>query len=139
MKKDFIVWEKTWETGIKTIDDQHKHFVGIINKTYALNQDKKSKKKLGLIMADLMEYAKIHFLTEENYFEDTDYPEAEEHKKKHQELLAKATGFVNKFEKKEDVSKILDDFLNFLKDWLYNHLIEVDHKYIKWLTEHGIK
>ena len=139
MKKDFIVWEKTWETGIKTIDDQHKHFVGIINRAYTLDEKGKDKEVLGEILNELIEYARIHFSTEEGYFEDTEYPQAEEHMEKHQIMLVKVLKFSQRFEKKEDVSVLVKDFLIFLRDWLDDHLIKVDHKYIPWLTEHGIK
>jgi len=139
MKKNFIVWQKKWETGIKSIDDQHEHFVGLINKTYALNEGGKDKKALGEILTDLTEYARIHFSTEEGYFEDTEYPQTAEHEEKHQELLGKVLKFDQRFEAEEDVSKLVKDFLEFLRDWLDNHLAKVDAKYIPWLTEHGVR
>ena len=137
-KKEFILWNEKWATGIKTIDDQHKHFVGIINRAYVLNEDGKEKNKLKPIINDLMEYARIHFSTEEGYFEDTDYPDTEEHKEKHQELLGKVINFSKRFENEGDVSKLVKELLIFLKDWLDDHLIKLDHKYVPWLIEHGI-
>ncbi len=139
MKKEFILWQKKWETGIKTIDDQHKHFVGIINKAYTLDEKGKNKEVLGEILNELIEYARIHFSTEEGYFEDTEYPQKEEHEEKHQALLGKVLKFNQRFEKKEDVSVLVKDFLIFLRGWLDDHLIKVDHRYIPWLIEHGIK
>jgi hemerythrin len=138
-KKEFIVWQKKWATGIKTIDDQHKHFVGIVNKTFLLNSQDKKKEILEKILNELMEYARIHFSTEEGYFEDTDYPEADSHKEKHQILLGKVINFSKRFEAKEEVNKIVEEFLIFLRGWLDDHLVQVDHKYVPWLTEHGIK
>ncbi len=135
----FILWQKKWETGIKTIDDQHKHFVGIVNRTYALNEDGKDKKVLGEILNDLVEFARVHFSTEEEFFEETDYPQTEEHEQKHQELLGKVLDFTRRFEVEQDFSELVNDFLVFLKEWLDNHLVKVDHKYIPWLKEHGIK
>ena len=139
MKKEFINWKKEWETGIKKIDEQHKHFVGIINQVDVLNEDGKEKDKLEPIINDLMEYARVHFSTEEGYFDDTDYPDTDEHKEKHQELLGKVINFGNRFKNEEEVSQVVKELLIFLKDWLDEHLIEYDHKYVPWLTEHGIK
>lgn len=135
----FILWQKKWETGIKTIDDQHKHFVGIVNRAYALDEKGKDKKVLGEILNELVEYARIHFSTEEGYFEDTEYPQAEEHEEKHQVLLSKVLKFSQRFEKENDVLVLVKDFLVFLRSWLDDHLIKCDHKYIPWLTEHGIE
>lgn len=139
MKNNFIVWTKEWETGIKKIDEQHKHFVELINETYNLNSNEAGKRKLRDILNDLTEYARVHFSTEEEYFDETDYPESDKHKEKHQELLSKVLTFNKRFEAKEDISRLVEDFLDFLKEWLDEHLIKVDHKYIPWLTEHGIK
>jgi len=135
----FILWKKKWETDIKTIDDQHKHFVGIVNRAFALDEKGKDKKVLGKILDELVEYVRIHFSIEEGYFEDTEYPQTEEHMEKHQVLLSKVLKFSQRFEREEEVSDLVKDFLVFLKDWLDTHLVKVDHKYIPWLKEHGIK
>ncbi len=90
-------------------------------------------------MTELVEYARIHFSTEEGYFENTDYPDTDEHILKHQELLGKVLNFTKRFEAKEDFSKLVLDFLKFLRDWLENHLVKVDHKYISWFKSHGVK
>lgn len=139
MKKNFIIWQKEWATGIKKIDDQHKHFVGILNKTYSLNQGNRKKERLIEIIAELVEYARIHFSTEEQYFEDTEYPEKIDHEEKHADLLQKALKFNSKLLDNDYDPKLVSEFLIFLKEWLDTHLIEVDHRYVKWLTEHGIK
>lgn len=139
MKSKFITWQKKWETGIKSIDDQHKHFVGIVNKTYTLTEKDKDKKVLGEILGELMEYARIHFSTEENYFEDTEYPDTAMHKEKHEELLGKVITFSKRFESNEDVKNLVEDFLVFLRSWLEDHLVKVDHKYVSWLIEHGVQ
>lgn len=139
MKGELIIWQKKWGTGINTIDEQHKHFVRIINQVYFLNEDGKDKKVLGEIIHDLVEYARVHFSTEEGFFEETDYPQTEEHEQKHQELLTKVLDFTRRFESEEDISELVKDFLNFLKNWLDEHLIKVDHEYVPWLTEHGVK
>lgn len=139
MKKEFILWNDKWATGIKTIDDQHKHFIGIVNKAYTINEKGKDKKILGDILGELTEYARIHFSTEENYFDDTEYPDSDMHKEKHQKLVAKVLGFSKRFETEKDFSVLVKDFLEFLRGWLDEHLVRVDHKYVPWLTEHGIK
>ena len=139
MKKEFVAWNKKWETGIKSIDEQHKHFVGIVNRAYSFNENGETKKVLSRILNDLTEFARIHFSTEEGYFEDTSYPEMEEHKEKHMQLLEKVLEFEKRFDKDKDVSELVKEFLVFLRSWLDDHLFKVDHKYVPWLTQHGIK
>ncbi len=139
MTKNLIIWNKKWETGIKKIDEQHKKLVELINKTEALNESGRDGEKLKRLLNDAVEFARVHFSTEEEYFEETGYPDTEMHKEKHAELLIKVLEFNDAFEEGENSPKIIGKFLNFLKAWLDNHLIKVDHKYVPWLTEHGIR
>ena len=139
IKKEFIIWNPKWATGIKKIDEQHHHFVGIVNKTAELVESKQDGVKLEAILSDLTEYARVHFSTEEEYFDETEYPETEEHKDKHSQLLEKVLKFDKKFEKDKENLELVSEFLDFLKFWLDDHLVKVDHRYVKWLTEHGIK
>jgi len=138
-EKEFITWKEKWKTGIKKIDEQHNHFVEIINKTAELIRKKQDGPRLSAILVDLTEFARVHFSTEEKYFDETNYPETEEHKKKHSELLEKVLLFDKQFEKRKEDFKFMKEFLDFLKFWLEDHLVQVDHRYVKWLTEHGIK
>jgi hemerythrin len=139
MVNQFITWKKEWETGISKIDSQHKHFIEIVNKTYLLNEEKKQKETLNLILKDLIEYVRVHFSTEEEYFKKTNYPYKEEHEEKHQELLGNVLDFSKRFDRGEDFPMVVKELLNFLKKWLDEHLIRFDHKYVPWLKEHGIR
>ena len=139
MKKKFIVWKEKWNTGIGIIDKQHKHFVKTLNKTYALNKDGKEKINFYYILNDLTEYARVHFSTEEGYLERANYPGLESHIKSHMEILNKFLAFYTKFEEKDYSSEFGEELLNFLKDWLDNHLIKIDHEYVSWLNEPGMK
>ena len=131
--KHLIEWDESLSMGIADIDAQHKHFIGIINQTYRAHLEK-NKELMNETLNDLIEYARIHFSTEENYFEKWDYPYSEEHIKEHEKLLLKTLEFRDKFDSgKCDCNK----FLEFLKDWLENHLKTHDKKYSKYFMEKG--
>ena len=100
MKDNFIIWKEKCGTGIRKIDEQHQHFVGLINRVYAFNENKREKIDLEEVFNDLTEYARVHFSTEEEYFDETGYPESDEHKEKHLELLSEVINFNKKFEAK---------------------------------------
>jgi len=139
IKKEFIIWNPKWATGISKIDEQHKHLVEVINKAHTINELKKDGKELKTLLNEVTELARIHFSTEEEYFDETEYPETEMHKEKHAELLQRVIVISNKFDKDGNPRQITEELLHFLRDWLDNHLVKVDHKYIPWLTEHGVK
>jgi hemerythrin len=133
MKIEFINWNESLSVCIKEIDKQHKHFIEIINQAYKAHFEK-NKNLMNDTLNDLIEFARIHFSTEENYFKKWDYPFAEEHMEEHEKLLLKVLEFKEKF----DSGKCdCDKFLEFLKDWLENHLMTNDKKYFKYFHEKG--
>ena len=68
--------------------------------------------------------------------ETAKYPGLAKHREEHRELTGKIAEFVGRFDRGEDSLNI--HLLNFLRDWLNNHLREMDHEYEQWLHDHGI-
>lgn len=65
-----ISWETQYELGIKSIDDQHKELVNIINKMAALLIEAKQGvdiyDEVVAVIGDLKKYTIYHFKYEEN-------------------------------------------------------------------------
>jgi hemerythrin-like metal-binding protein len=132
-KKELLKWTKTLKIGVDEIDDQHKRFIGLMNEAYII-QSAENKAKIEKELNDLMEYARIHFTTEENYFQKWGYPYAEEHMKEHAKLLENVLNYKSDF----DAGKLdFPKFLLFLKDWLENHLKKHDFKYRDYFIKQG--
>jgi len=134
MTEKIILWNKNLSVGIKDIDNQHKHFIGIINSVYA-KINNIDEKRLSEDLNELIEYARIHFTTEEDYFKKWDYPDAKKHMAEHEKLTLKVLKFKDKFDRNE---KIMEELINFLKDWLENHLKTYDFKYRDYAKERGL-
>jgi len=131
-----IPWSKKISVNVKEIDDQHKHFLGILNNLYDAIYKIKLKEKLGELLNELSDYTDIHFATEEKYFDQFHYDLADEHKKEHNQLKAKVAQFNERFKTEgEDVAAELVDFL---EDWLLDHLENQDKKYSKFFNEQGL-
>ena len=130
----YINWSPELSMGMKDIDEQHKNFVGLINKAYEANKAGAPRGAQKEVIAGLIEYGRYHFDTEEKYFEKFSYPHTDEHKAEHAKLLAKVLVFSDKFEKGEDVAP---ELLAFLKDWLADHLMKHDKKYSKYFKSKG--
>lgn len=132
-----VEWNINMSVGVKEIDDQHKTFVGIMNDLY--NHFNKGDLQMNAIMdivKQLENYSKFHFATEEKYFDMFDYEGAEEHKKVHQDLLRRFMEIKGLIEK--EGSEKITDLIDFLEDWLVNHLEIYDKKYTKCFHEHGL-
>lgn len=130
----YMDWASKMSMGMKDIDEQHQHFVGIINKAYEATGAGAARGAQKEILADLIEYGRYHFETEEQYFEKFSYPYASEHKAEHAKLLANVLAYSDRFEKGDDVAL---ELLAFLKGWLGDHLMKHDAKYAKYFKSKG--
>jgi hemerythrin len=127
MKKTlYIVWSEENEVGIPIIDEQHRGIISTINSLHYFMQTGKSGEIIKPILIMLEQYTIIHFNTEESLIEDAGYPDLENHRKLHDNLLANTRNFFIELNKSEDPAILL----KFLKDWWLTHINVEDKKYV---------
>jgi hemerythrin-like metal-binding protein len=129
-------WTEKYSVNVKEIDDQHKAFIGIINKLYDSINGGKDAKELDEIFRELVEYAHFHFKTEEKYFDKFDYPDTQKHKEAHKELFRKIEALMAK--KTVDKVSLSYELLDFLEDWLVDHLNVMDKDYGAFFKAHEL-
>lgn len=134
---ELIKWGENLSVGIDSIDKQHKELIKIVNELYDAMSSGKGKEVLGSTLARLIDYTKVHFSNEETYFARFKYAETESHKEEHKNLVAKAVELQTKFKAGNVMISI--EVMNFLKDWLSNHIQKIDKKYSSFLKENGVK
>jgi len=131
-----ITWKPDMSVGVKEIDEQHQQFIQIISDFYVAFDANKLKEELGATLKKLIDYAVFHFDTEETYFDKFDYEFKDEHKQKHKELKERVLFFQKRFEK--EGPDMVVELMEFLTDWLVNHLETEDQKYVKCFHDHGL-
>lgn len=132
-----IDWDDSYSVNVNLIDRQHQKLFNLSNVYYDAVQNGKSKTALFKLLDGLMEYALVHFSTEERYFAQFNYKETKAHKQEHKNLLAK----VNEIKSKVKVGvKIEDDDVSrFLQIWLVAHIKGTDHKYTECFNKNGLR
>jgi hemerythrin len=133
----YIDWTDDLSVGVAEIDQQHKRFLVIINDLYETLENKNEKTALGDIISQLASYAMFHFMTEEKYMDAFHYEGTEAHKKQHEILKERIVVFGDTYA--NDPEKQAQELLHFLKDYLADHLMKMDHKYMKCFKEHGLQ
>jgi hemerythrin len=88
------------------------------------------------IIKDMVQYTQVHFSTEEEYMKRYEYPFFQNHKGEHDKFTEKALELQGRVEKGGFILPL--ETLNFLRDWLKNHILGSDKKYSKYFTEHGL-
>ena len=137
MQKHKLEWEEKYSVKVKEIDDQHKKMFDTINRLIDMLDRKPTKEDLNGIIASLIEYKKFHFLTEERYFDKFHYSGTEEHKKAHLVFTQKLEELVKLSD--EDTMIFAFKLIDFLEDWLIDHLMIQDQKYVACFQEYGLK
>jgi len=90
----------------------------------------------GTLLKKLVSYTQEHFSAEEAMLTKASYPGLAEHKLKHSALIKQVQEYVTQFE--QGGGSVNIQLLNFLRDWLSNHIQKVDHEYTAWLNSHGV-
>lgn len=129
-------WTKeAFGTNVTVADDEHKV---IFDMTNALNDAVAGgdRAQVGQKLDALIAYVAGHFKTEEDLFDAHGYPDAAAHKAKHAELVNTCVDVQQKFHAGE--LEITGDTCVFVKDWLYNHIPNVDKHYGPFLNGKGV-
>ncbi len=130
-----IAWKAIYETSIVTLDNEHRELIVEINRLYEAIRDKREAEVLEGILTMLEKYTVDHFEHEEQLMSQYGYPDLEEHKKVHRDLIQTVE------ELKEKASSGTEDLaqqlLKFLRYWLLEHIVEVDKKYGEHLVARG--
>jgi len=132
----FIEWNDSIKVGIRTIDEQHKQLVDMINMLHEAMAAGKGNLVLNEIFARLVAYTRTHFATEEELFKRYMYPEFADHKREHDELIQSVLILESQFASKKLGVSIKT--ANMLKDWLTNHIMKTDKKYVEFLNSRGV-
>ena len=122
------VFDDSFKTGITLIDDEHKTLFDIIGKVHTTIETELVHDKFDAIMDildELKEYTCVHFADEENYMREIGYEGLAQQEILHQHFIDKLNELdLNDVDDNQEA--YLYDFLEFLQNWLINHILKVD-------------
>ncbi|WP_372999967.1 bacteriohemerythrin [Sulfurimonas sp.] len=132
-----VEWNEGLSLGVKSLDDDHKNLLNIINKlALAINNDE-AQKFIDSIFEDLQNYAIDHFRREEELLKKCNCKKLDQHIKQHREFSSKIPELKANLSHSKDSSSA-QEVSFFLTDWLFNHIIEEDIPAISMFEECGL-
>ena len=131
-----LTWNSTYSVGVKSIDSQHTVLFDTLNDLHGAMMTGQASTLTGPILKKLITYTREHCTAEEAMLTKTNYPGLAEHKIKHRDLIKQVEDYSARFDRGEITLNL--HLLNFLRDWLTNHIQKVDHEYGPWLNKNGI-
>ncbi len=130
-------WRETMSVGVEEIDKQHKQLLGAISDLNDAIIKHEVEKVLNNTFDKLFKYIEFHFATEEKYFDDFNYSEAEAHKAAHKFFAKKVNEMHQTVD--NDIHELSLELVAFLEFWLVGHVLVMDKRYTECFHKHGLK
>jgi len=132
-----LIWKEEYSVGIEVLDLDHKKLINLLNQfstayDYAMSEEFERQ-----ALDDLVDYTKYHFEREEKILIDHEYPDFDEHKKQHQDMINRITHIQNRYNEKGH--EVFEEVSEFLTNWLITHINGTDKQYTQHLIERGYK
>ena len=124
-------WKADYGLDHGAIDGEHKRLFELGNELYEAMSKGKGRAVMGETLANLIAYTKTHFAHEELLMQTHHYPDYAKHKAEHDKLTKQVVDFEREFD--SGLSALSVGLLQFLKDWLTNHIGETDRKVADFL------
>jgi hemerythrin len=131
------MWTDNLSVGVKYFDEDHKQLIRFINELHAAIQDvdaegKIAEEEIEFALHRLENYFQYHCIQEEVFMDKIAYPEIDEHRECHKNFLRQVESMSESFRGSRNPQHAAE-LMQFIYDWLTNHINVVDRKYGDYL------
>ncbi|MFW6278716.1 MAG: bacteriohemerythrin [Bacillota bacterium] len=134
-------WEENFSVGVDKIDRQHQELLRIggelVDAMKNISQGIDEYDHIRRLLQEMSEYTVEHFKSEEMLMAKHDFPGLESHQKQHQLFVGRLED-INLDNLDRNQEKFMMDLLDFIANWVENHILEVDSKYGDYFAQQGI-
>ena len=123
-----FTWLDKYSIGNDEIDNQHKKLFDILNRLFDICVGKNEIDTVEAVMEDLVSYADYHFNFEEQHMRDVCYKDIDKHIVEHNYFTNEI--MFAKRRQLQDKAKTDNKLVEFLSNWLIQHVTEEDRKYV---------
>ena len=127
-----MIWKEKYKVGVPEIDAQHEElFARVTSFVEVLRSDKEWSEKVSQVnqtLSFMKDYVVTHFHDEEAYQKEIGYPDAEAHKKIHNDMVAYVGAVAAQYEENGYEEVLIQQFAGKLLAWLINHVAAEDQK-----------
>ena len=125
-----------YSIGIEAMDAQHARWIELIERFRSVGAehilDEPGRVAAGNAIAELLDYTRSHFASEEKFIAEHGYPDLENHKKIHCELEVEVRKLQQEIGTVEHPGTPLKLNL-FITVWLMEHIMQEDLKYARFI------
>jgi len=131
-----LIWSDEYSLIIPVIDEQHKKLFELINKARMVENFSNNPKSALEILDQMNEYAREHFKSEELFMRISNFPELESHRNEHIDFANTIIDYKNRVVCGD--YQVINKMLEYILEWVVNHIQVTDKKYIDCFKKYGI-
>lgn len=133
----FMAWNDRLIVGVGAIDGDHRELLSIMNMLYDGVNAGWERDVMESILKDLVNYTGYHFSREEELMKRYECPGALAHTMVHEQMTIWCRETQEKFHRGILPAPALQT-VNYLKDWLFDHIMKEDRRLGRFLMEKGV-
>jgi hemerythrin len=119
-------WYDKYNIGVAIIDTQHRELFRMIGRLQTSLSSKNVDEEMGNALKFLVDYAKHHFSAEEELMKRIGFPHYDHQKELHKKFIQEIANVLVRVKKGESVT--VSELIDFLTDWIINHILDEDKK-----------
>ncbi len=131
-----MTWTPSLSVGVKEMDNQHRELVKALNDLFDAMSAGQTKTVMGPLLTSLLKYTRYHFAAEEALLAEYEFPALADHKEMHKKLAKEVEEYVDRYQEGE--IGVGAGLLDFLHQWLTQHIKKEDLRYGSWLNVRGL-
>lgn len=131
-----MIWTAECRSGFEEIDSQHRLLFAIANEVLEISNPKQQEPEIKYLLRHLRDYTENHFSFEEKFMEKNKFPGLNDHKLKHEKIIAEIR---NALTTSESIGELKENLEDLLIAWVQSHILIEDKKFSDWAKFHKIK
>lgn len=127
--EDRLVFDSRYRVGVQQVDLEHQKLFELAGKIHdSLSLDViVPMREIRLAINELVKYTESHFAHEELLMENAGYPNLEDHRALHADLISSIRNFEAQIARAEQLTPV--DVYEFLCGWLGDHILTSDRMF----------
>jgi hemerythrin len=130
-------WNDSLSVKVAQFDNEHKKLIGLVDELMEAMRQGKGRDLISRTIHQLVDYTNTHFKAEERAMQQFGYPGYGVQKAQHDEFVSKVTELQEDYDKGNP--SITITALNYLTNWVTNHIKKVDSEYGAFFNEKGLR
>lgn len=123
----YISWSPLFSVDVPRFDAQHRELLDLTNRFHDALMSGLGAAHAYAALNGLVRYAESHFADEERAMETHRYPERLRHAREHAQLVREVFELNERLQGGSEEAP--EEIMEFLRDWLLQHVLQSDRKY----------